>query len=223
MAACKSKCFNKVNLVHIPGSSMTPPARDGPTGKMDSSFRWPTSQSLAPEWRFTEGALLFNLFFHLQKSAVHRPYVPQVYPSIHGQPILLSSGERWVTSWMSHQLIIGPKDREKHPFTLTFIPEVSVESPVHLSPQCLWTVGGSRSTRRELTQTLGGTWKLHTKKLLTPRKILTFLLWSSITTVTPLMPAHVSKYIIFWNTWIFLFDTCYSKGIYKIVLCFMLN
>lgn len=45
-----------------------------------------------------------------------------------------------------------------------------VTSTPTVSPQCLWTVGGSRSTRRELTQTLGGTWKLHTKSSWTPER-----------------------------------------------------
>lgn len=103
-------------------------------------------------------------------SAIRWSYVTPVYPSIHGQPTQLSSGERWVTPWISHQLIIEPTDREKHPFILTFTPEVSVESPVHLSPKCLWTVGGSWSTRRELMQTWGE-WKLYTGKPLTPGRI----------------------------------------------------
>ena len=66
----------------------------------------------------------------------------------------LTLGERRGSPWTSRQVTAGLTHRDRQPLTLTFTPTGNSESPINLHA-CLWTVGGSRRTWREPTQTRG--------------------------------------------------------------------
>lgn len=68
----------------------------------------------------------------------------------------LSQGERRGTHWIGRQSVVGLTQRDRQPL-LTLTPMGNLDSPVNLTPLTagLWTVGGSRSTLREPTQTRG--------------------------------------------------------------------
>lgn len=47
------------------------------------------------------------------------------------------------TPWRTHQFIAGPTQRDRQPFTCTFIPAISLEQSINLN-WCLWTVWWNR-------------------------------------------------------------------------------
>ena len=96
-------------------------------------------------------------------------YLLREHPSIHFLPLnpsvgsrggwslsQQSSGDRRGSPWTGRQSITGPHrdKRDKQPCMHTFTPKDNLESLVNLTA-CFWTVGGSRSTRREPTYTRG--------------------------------------------------------------------
>jgi len=88
--------------------------------------------------------MLKEIFIHPPIFYTHCKVVWWLAPS----PIPAVIGREAGYTWTGRQSITGPHrdKRDKQPHTLT--PNDNLETPVNLTA-CLWTVGGSRRTRRE--------------------------------------------------------------------------
>lgn len=95
-------------------------------------------------------AILAGLDIHLSSHPSICPSVqpasrPASPPAIHLPPL--------------YNLNMSPAHRradiqDKQPLTHTFTPKINFESPTHLDPKCLWTVGRGWSSWRESRQTI---------------------------------------------------------------------
>lgn len=101
--------FNKVYLVHIPGSTsyaqriilawlllqVLGPLENGPVIQMTQALPQ-NDASVRVHYCSTHSSIFYNCHSLALCDTIY------IYPSIHGQPVKLSSGERWVTPWMIH-------------------------------------------------------------------------------------------------------------------------
>lgn len=191
-------------------------------GPMQWSFRWPTLQSLAPEWYFSVRvhycSICSSIFYICHSMALC--YTSLSIHSWTAYPAVF----RWEVGYTLDKLP-AHQGQQTDPFTLTFTPEVNVESLVHLSPKCLWIVGGCQSTRRKLTQTWGEHENSTQKSPWPPGDSNLFAVKQQHHHHhhdTPNAGRYLEIYSLLEDI-DFSFDTCGLKGGYKMFFLFMLN